>query len=65
MINLVSENGRWALRDGSMVFSNVVMLCERNEALRYHLIGDDGKELPLEGTVFDYIVDDGIPTDGE
>lgn len=65
MISLVSKNSRWTLRDGSMVFSNMVMQCEWNENLRYHMIDDDRKELPLEGTVFDHIVDDGIPTDRE
>ena len=57
MMKLVTEKGRWAKLDNSMIFSNVIYLTERNDALLYHLIDDNGKEIRLNSTVFDYIVD--------
>jgi len=58
MMRLVSDKGRWAKLDNSMIFSNVIYLTERNDALSYHLIDDNGKEIRLNSTVFDYIVDE-------
>ena len=57
MMKLVTDKGRWAKLDNSMIFSNVIYLTERNDALSYHLIDDNGEEIRLNSTVFDYIVD--------
>ena len=45
MLKLVSEEGRFALKDNSMIFSNVVYLTDRNDARMYHLIGKNGDEI--------------------
>lgn len=58
MMRLVADKGRWAKLDNSMIFSNVIYLIERNDALSYHLIDDNGEEIRLNSTVFDYIVDE-------
>ncbi len=41
MLKLVSEKGRFALKDNSMIFSNVVYLIEMDDTKLYHLIQDD------------------------
>lgn len=41
MLKLVSEKGRFALKDNSMIFSNVVYLIEMDDIRLYHLIQDD------------------------
>jgi hypothetical protein len=41
MLKLISEKGRFALRDNSMIFSNVVYLIEMDDTRLYHLIQDD------------------------
>ena len=41
MLKLVSEKGRFALKDNSMIFSNVVYLIEMDDTRLYHLIQDD------------------------
>ena len=41
MLKLVSENGRFALKDNTMIFSNVVYLIEKEDTRLYHLIQDD------------------------
>ena len=45
MLKLVSEKGRFALKDNSMIFSNVVYLIDRNDARMYHLIDEKGNEI--------------------
>lgn len=45
MLKLVSEEGRFALKDNSMIFSNVVYLIDRNDAKMYHLIDKKGDEI--------------------
>ena len=44
-MRLVSEDGRWAYKDNSMIFSNVVCLCEENDKNLYHLIDDEKNEI--------------------
>lgn len=50
-MKLVAEEGHWALHDNSMVFGNVVWLCESNDIL----IDDKHKEIPLEKPLEAYI----------
>lgn len=58
MLKLVSNTGRWALRDNSMIFSNVVWLIEEKDAQLYHLIDDNHEEIKLENDISDYMIDD-------
>lgn len=37
-MKLVSEVGRFALKNNSMIFGNVIWLCEENDKKMYHLI---------------------------
>lgn len=55
-MKLVAEEGRWALRDNSMIFCNVIWLLEKKDAYSYHLIDDNYKEIELEKPITDYIV---------
>lgn len=55
-MKLVAEEGRWALRDNSMIFCNVIWILEKNDAYSYHLIDDNCKEIELEKPITDYIV---------
>ena len=56
MMELVAEDGHWALRDNSMIFGNVVIVSEDDiKKHRYHLIDDNRKEIPI-GNIEDYIV---------
>ena len=45
MFKLVSDDGRWAYKDNSMIFSNVVCLCDEDDKRLYHLIDDDKNEI--------------------
>lgn len=45
MLKLVSDKGRWAIKNNEMIFSNVVWLTDISEMKRYHLIDDDNKEI--------------------
>ena len=58
MLKLVSNTGRWALRDNTMIFGNVVWLIEEKDAQLYHLIDDNHEEIKLENDISDYMVDD-------
>lgn len=58
MLKLVSNTGRWALRDNSMIFSNVVWLIEEKDAQLYHLIDDNHEEIKLENDISNYMIDD-------
>lgn len=58
MLKLVSKKGRWAKLDNSMIFSNVIYLVDEKDAWTYHLVDDEKNNMPLEGRVTDYIVDD-------
>ena len=48
MCKLVSEVGKWAIKDNSMVFSNVVWLCNEDDKRLYHLIDDEGNEIKVD-----------------
>ena len=42
-LKLVANNGRWSLRDKSMIFGNVVWLINEADIYNYQLINDEGK----------------------
>lgn len=44
MLKLVSDNGRFATLDNSMIFSNVVYLLSEDDTRLYHLIQEDSLE---------------------
>ena len=54
MLRLISDHGRWANSDSSMIFKYVVYLENENDSLKYHLIDDDGNDLHVD--VLKYIV---------
>lgn len=56
MLKLISEVGRWAVKDNSMIFSNVVWVGSVEEAYKYHLIDDDKNEIKIN--IKDYITND-------
>lgn len=45
MLKLVSNHGRFALKDNSMIFSNVVYLVDRDDIKLYHLIDENKDEI--------------------
>ena len=45
MLKLVSKEGRFALKDNSMIFSNVVYLVNMDDVRLYHLIDSKGDEI--------------------
>ena len=47
-MKLVSEVGRWAYKDNSMVFSNVVWLCSIDDKNLYHLIDENGDDIYID-----------------
>ena len=55
-MKLISNNGRWATKDNDMIFGNVVWLCCEDDAMLYHLIGDNNEEIKLTKPITDYIV---------
>lgn len=57
MLKLVSEVGRFALKDNSMIFSNVVYLIERDDIRLYHLIEENSLE-EIEHYVEKYLVEE-------
>lgn len=56
-MKLVAEKGHLALRDNTMIFGNIVWLCEPKDIYLYHLIDDNHKEIPLEKPLEAYISD--------
>ncbi|MBP5457003.1 MAG: hypothetical protein J6Y37_10910 [Paludibacteraceae bacterium] len=44
-MRLVTDKGRWALNDNSMIFSKVVWLVDESDVNMYHVIDDNGKEV--------------------
>lgn len=44
-MKLVSDKGRFALKDNSMIFSNIVWLVDESDIKLYHLIDDNYNEL--------------------
>ena len=63
MPKLVSNVGRFALRDNSMIFSNVVNLVNEKDKRLYHLIDENGNE--LDSYMGGYIVDDNNETNNK
>jgi hypothetical protein len=55
-MKLVNNKGRWATKDNEMIFSNVVWLCNKEDALLYHLIDENATEINLDRSITDYIV---------
>ena len=47
-MKLVSEVGRWAIKDNSMIFGNVVWLCSEDEVKLYHLIDENKNEIKVD-----------------
>jgi hypothetical protein len=57
MLKLVSDKGRWAVKDKSMIFSNVIWIePEDIKKYKYILLDDDGNDLGVR--MADYVVDD-------
>ena len=57
MYFLVSDTGRWATKNNEMIFKYVVFLGRTpKEAIKYHLIDDEGNDLKIN--VADYIQKD-------
>lgn len=55
LCKLVSDKGRWATQDLSMIFCNVVWL-EKSEMYKYKLIKEDSiEEIPLEKPMEEYL----------
>ena len=48
MWKLVAEEGRWALRDNSMIFSNVIWIGKRTEYMKWHLIDENRNEIDID-----------------
>jgi hypothetical protein len=38
---LFTDKGKWATKDNSMIFANVVYLSNKLDALKYHIIHED------------------------
>jgi hypothetical protein len=57
-MKLVSDKGHWALKDNSMIFSNIIWICKEKDAFLYHLIDDNHNEIELDKSITDYIVND-------
>lgn len=47
-MKLVSEIGRWATKDNSMIFSNVVYLVNYGDIKLYHLVDENLSEIPFD-----------------
>lgn len=47
-MRLVTNKGRFATKDNSMIFSNIVWLIDENDIKLYHLIDIDGKEIEYD-----------------
>ena len=57
MLRLISDKGRWATKNNEMIFTNIVWLCDRDDALLYHLIDDDKNEIKLDKNIYDYVIE--------
>lgn len=61
-MKLVSEYGTsWAVKDNSMVFGNVVWLCDINDIKQYQLLDKDKKPIKIKPE--DYLVKDDFDED--
>ena len=57
-MKLVTDKGKWALKDNSMIFGNVVWLCNEKDINQYHLIDNDHNEIILNNDIKEFIVND-------
>jgi hypothetical protein len=57
-MKLISDKGRWATKDNTMIFSNIVWLTKREDVLLYHLIDENKNEIQLEKDITEYIVEE-------
>jgi hypothetical protein len=48
MLKLVSDKGRWATKDNSMIFGTVVYLVDESDIRLYHLIDKNKKEINVD-----------------
>lgn len=55
-MKLVSDYGRFANKDNSMIFSNVVWLTDKNDIKLYHLISEIGAK-EISNDVSDFLVE--------
>lgn len=56
-LKLINNKGRFAYKDNSMIFTNVVWLVDEDDTRLYHLIEDDSTN-EIEKDVTKYIVDE-------
>lgn len=57
-MKLISDKGRWATKDNTMIFSNIVWLTKREDVLLYHLIDENKNEIQLEKDITEYVVEE-------
>ena len=57
LYKLIAENGRWKYLN-EMIFSNVVWVSSIEDAKKYTLIDDEGKDMPLTKPISEYLVPD-------
>ncbi len=46
MLFLIKDGAIFATRDNSMIFRNAVMLLSEEEIKNYHIVDDEGNEMP-------------------
>ena len=56
-MKLVIDKGRWATKDNSMIFGNIVWLCNIDDVNLYHLIDEKYNEIKLPKKIEEYIID--------
>lgn len=56
-MKLVSDYGRFASKDNSMIFSNVVWLTDKNDIRLYHLISEIGTK-EISNDVSDFLAEE-------
>ena len=57
-MKLVIDKGKWAIKDNSMIFGNIVWLCDETDCNLYHLIDDNNEEIKLDNPISFYVVKD-------
>lgn len=57
-MKLITDKGRWAIKDNTMIFNKIVWLTKKEDALLYHLIDDNHNEIPLEKDIYEYMVEE-------
>ena len=55
-LKLVANNGRWSLRDKSMIFGNVVWLVSESDIYNYQLINGEGKIISYGKSNEEYLI---------